>query len=45
MAYNVTILDTAKDFLDTLEPKLRAKSYRTIQMLTQFGPVLTLPRR
>lgn len=43
MAYSVNILDTAKDFLDNLEPKLRAKSYRTIQMLTQFGPVLTLP--
>ncbi|MDR0669040.1 MAG: type II toxin-antitoxin system RelE/ParE family toxin [Treponema sp.] len=43
MAYEVNILETAKDFLDNLEPKLRAKSYRTIQMLTQFGPVLTLP--
>jgi phage-related protein len=43
MVYEVIILETAKDFLDNLEPKLRAKSYRTIQMLTQFGPVLTLP--
>jgi phage-related protein len=43
MAYEVNILETAKNFLDNLEPKLRAKSYRTIQMLTQFGPVLTLP--
>ncbi|GHU46224.1 hypothetical protein FACS1894190_18280 [Spirochaetia bacterium] len=43
MAYDVTVLDTAKGFLDNLEPKLRAKSYRTIKMLTQFGPVLTLP--
>ncbi|GMO30383.1 MAG: hypothetical protein Ta2B_11170 [Termitinemataceae bacterium] len=43
MAYDVTVLDTAKEFLDNLETKLRAKSYRTIQMLTQFGPVLTLP--
>ncbi|MDR1506636.1 MAG: type II toxin-antitoxin system RelE/ParE family toxin [Treponema sp.] len=43
MAYEVNILEPAKDFLDNLEPKLRAKSYRTIQMLVQFGPVLTLP--
>jgi phage-related protein len=43
MAYEVNILESAKEFLDSLEPKLRAKSYRTIQMLTQFGPVLTLP--
>jgi phage-related protein len=43
MAYEVNILETAKNFLDKLEPKLRAKSYRTIQMLAQFGPVLTLP--
>jgi phage-related protein len=43
MAYEVNILETAKDFLDNLEPKLRAKSYRTIQMLARFGPVLTLP--
>jgi phage-related protein len=43
MSYDVNILDTAKEFLDRLEPKLRAKSYRTIQMLNSFGPVLTLP--
>jgi phage-related protein len=43
MGYEVTLLEEAKDFLDTLEPKMMAKSYRTIQMLSKFGPTLTLP--
>jgi phage-related protein len=43
MSYEVTLLEEAKDFLDTLEPKMMAKSYRTIQMLSEFGPKLTLP--
>ena len=43
MAYDVVILEDAKNFLDTLEPKMMAKSYRTIQMLSEFGPALTLP--
>jgi phage-related protein len=43
MAYEVVILEDAKNFLDTLEPKMMAKSYRTIKMLSEFGPALTLP--
>ena len=43
MNYEVIILDPAKDFLDSLEIKLRAKSYRTIQLLTEFGPFLSEP--
>jgi phage-related protein len=43
MSYEVVLLEKAKDFLDTLEPKMMAKSYRTIQMLSEFGPALTLP--
>jgi phage-related protein len=43
MAYKVVILEEAKNFLDLLEPKMMAKSYRTIKMLSEFGPALTLP--
>jgi phage-related protein len=43
MDYEVILLEGAKDFLDTLEPKMMAKSYRTIQMLSKFGSTLTLP--
>jgi hypothetical protein len=43
MAYEIVILEDAKEFLDTLEPKMMAKSYRTIKMLGEFGPALTLP--
>ncbi|MDR1174947.1 MAG: type II toxin-antitoxin system RelE/ParE family toxin [Treponema sp.] len=43
MAYDIVILEDAKKFLDKLEPKMMAKSYRTIKMLSEFGPSLTLP--
>ena len=43
MKRQVIILEAAKIFLDSLEPKLMAKSYRTIQMLGEFGTLLTLP--
>jgi phage-related protein len=43
MAYEVIVLEEAKNFLDSLEPKMMAKSYRTIKMLSEFGPALTLP--
>jgi phage-related protein len=43
MAHKVVILDEAKKFLDLLEPKMMAKSYRTIKMLSEFGTALTLP--
>jgi phage-related protein len=43
MAYDIVILEGAKKFLDKLGPKMMAKSYRTIKMLSEFGPALTLP--
>jgi phage-related protein len=43
MVHKIVILEEAKNFLDLLEPKMMAKSYRTIKMLGDFGPALTLP--
>ncbi len=43
MQYYVIVLGPAKNFLADLELKLRAKSYRTIKLLEEFGPSLTLP--
>jgi phage-related protein len=43
MEYTVIILEQAKEFLIELESKLRAKAYRTINLLKLFGPFLRLP--
>jgi len=43
MKYTVVILEPAKDFLINLEVKLRAKAFRTIDLLQEFGPVLKEP--
>jgi phage-related protein len=43
MKYRIIILKQAKDFLDSLEPQMMAKAYRTIGLLGEFGPLLTLP--
>ena len=43
MTYEVIILSPAKEFIDSLELKLKAKSFRTIQLLTEFGPFLSEP--
>ncbi|MFW5863093.1 MAG: type II toxin-antitoxin system RelE/ParE family toxin [Spirochaetota bacterium] len=43
MGYEVKILEPAKEFLDTLETKLRAKAFRTIDLLQDFGPFLREP--
>ena len=43
MKYEVIILESAKYFLDELELKLKAKSFRTIQLLSEFGPFLPEP--
>ena len=43
MEYEVVLLKEVRNFLDTLELKLKAKSYRTINLLSIFGPILTLP--
>jgi phage-related protein len=43
MVYEVEILDSANDFLESLETKLQAKAYRTIGLLKLFGLSLTEP--
>ncbi len=43
MKYSVIILEPAKDFLLNLDVKLRAKAFRTIELLQEFGPVLMEP--
>ncbi|GBR77168.1 phage derived protein Gp49-like [Candidatus Termititenax persephonae] len=43
MQYKVLVLATAKEFLAGLELKLRAKAYRTLEMLGKFGYKLTMP--
>jgi phage-related protein len=43
MKYRIIILEQAKEFLNSLEPKMLAKAYRTIGLLGEFGPRLTLP--
>jgi len=37
------ILPPAQEFLDSLQPKLEAKAYRTIELLKTFGYQLTEP--
>lgn len=32
-----------QEFLDSLEPKMKAKVFRTIDLLEQNGPALRLP--
>jgi phage-related protein len=43
MPYEVVVLEEATEFITKLESKLWAKAYRTIKMLGEFGPLLTLP--
>lgn len=43
MKYSVIILEPAKDFLLNLEVKFRAKAFRTIDLLQEFGPFLKEP--
>ena len=43
MNYTVMILPPAQEFLDSLQPKLEAKAYRTIELLKTFGYKLTEP--
>jgi phage-related protein len=43
MNYEVIVLVSAKEFLDSLDVKLKAKSFRTIQLLCEFGPFLSEP--
>ena len=43
MPYRVVVAEDAKEFLDSLPAKLRAKAYRSIGLLREFGPFLRLP--
>jgi len=43
MDYEVQILEPATSFLKSLNLKLRAKAYRTIRLLGEFGPFLSEP--
>jgi phage-related protein len=43
MKYSVIILEPAKDFLSNLDIKFRAKAFRTIELLQEFGPFLKEP--
>jgi hypothetical protein len=43
MAYKVHLLESAEQFLSGLEDKLKAKSFRTIELLRDFGPELREP--
>lgn len=43
MAFDVRLLEPAVKFLQGCEPKLRAKAFRTIELLREFGPELPMP--
>ena len=43
MAYEVELLPPVVVFLRSIEPKLRAKAARSIELLRQFGPALPMP--
>jgi phage-related protein len=43
MNYTVKILGPAFEFISSLEIKFRAKTYRTIGLLKEFGPFLKEP--
>ena len=43
MEYEVQILESAVNFLRSLNLKLKAKVYRTIRLLEEFGPYLAEP--
>ena len=43
MPFEVVVLDAAVDFMRGLEPKLKGKTLRSIEMLRHFGPQLPMP--
>jgi phage-related protein len=43
MKYRIVVLEPAYEFISSLEVKLRAKTYRTIDLLGEFGPFLKEP--
>ncbi|WP_176091470.1 type II toxin-antitoxin system RelE/ParE family toxin [Leptospira alexanderi] len=43
MKFKIQLLKPAEDFLLKLENKLKAKAFRTIELLAEFGPELREP--
>jgi phage-related protein len=43
MNYQVELMDSAVEFVQALEVKMRAKVFRTVGLLEQFGPQLPAP--
>ena len=43
MAYEVRVLNPARDFIDTVETKMRARIYWVIELLCEMGPFLGAP--
>ena len=43
MSSEIILLEPASDFIETLQPKLRAKTLRTIDLLAAFGGHLGMP--
>jgi phage-related protein len=43
MAYRVRLLRPASVFLEGLPRKLRAKAFRTVELLREFGPLMGPP--
>jgi len=41
--YKIEILEPAYEFISSLEIKFKAKTYRTIELLKEFGPFLKEP--
>ncbi|TGN17492.1 type II toxin-antitoxin system RelE/ParE family toxin [Leptospira idonii] len=43
MKFKIQLLEPAEDFLLKLENKLKAKAFKTIELLAEFGPELREP--
>ena len=43
MAYEVILLQPVVEFISRLSAKMRAKTFRSIELLKQFGPELPMP--
>ncbi|TGM03791.1 type II toxin-antitoxin system RelE/ParE family toxin [Leptospira barantonii] len=43
MKFKIQLLEPAEEFLLKLENKLKAKAFRTIELLAEFGPELREP--
>lgn len=43
MKFKIQLLEPAEEFLLKLENKLKAKAFRTIELLGEFGPELREP--